>query len=74
MNKVKQNKIFGFILRTLVFHHNHKELYVTAWPCVDFLPISAKSRFKMVDATQTEPEVWTESSNCMVVQVFKLTF
>ena len=36
-----------------------QELYVTVG-CVDFLPISSKSRFKMVDATQTEPEYGTE--------------
>ena len=32
-----------------------QELYVTVG-CVDFLPISSKSTFKMVEATQTEPE------------------
>lgn len=36
-----------------------QELYVTVG-CVDFLPISSKSRFKMVEATQTEPEHGSE--------------
>lgn len=37
-----------------------QELYVTVG-CVDFLPISSKSTFKMVDATQTEPEYGEET-------------
>lgn len=36
-----------------------QELYVTVG-CVDFLPISSKSRFKYVDATQTDPEFGQE--------------
>ena len=36
-----------------------EELYCTVG-CVDFLPISSKSTFKMVDATQTDPEFGQE--------------
>lgn len=36
-----------------------EELYVTVG-CVDFLPISSKSRFKFVDATQTTEEFGEE--------------
>ena len=35
------------------------ELYCTVG-CVDFMPISSKSTFKFIDATQTDPEYGTE--------------